>query len=155
MFRPYHPSDIGRNGGEPSAQYLDFALVRLEEEIATIPVNGLTADAKAQPRGYVPTKDDSPAVAAGQQVFILAHPDQRPLQLSIGTVTGFNESGTRVRYDANSLGGSSGSPVFDADLNLVALHHGTDPSGRNQWNRGIPFGWIQKLWHSENVYPGA
>ena len=79
-------------------------------------------------------------------MFLLQHPKGEPLQLTVGTVTGFNSAGTRVRYDANSKDGSSGSPCFDADLQLVALHHAHDPDSPPKWNQAIPFSVIKKTW---------
>jgi len=73
------------------------------------------------------------------------------LQLAIGTVTEFNNSGTRMRYDANSKNGSSGSPCFNADLQLVALHHAHDLAEPPKWNEAIPFAVIQKLWETNNI----
>jgi V8-like Glu-specific endopeptidase len=47
---------------------------------------------------------------------------------------------TRVRYRTNTEGGSSGSPCFDADWNLIALHHLGDPNfSTPTYNQGIPF----------------
>ena len=55
-----------------------------------------------------------------------------------------NESGTRLRYDADTLNGSSGSGVFNQRLELAALHHAGDPASkiRAQYNQGIPIGAI-------------
>src|SRR5437763_1000863 len=50
----------------------------------------------------------------GQPLFILQHPMARPLRLAIGTVTAPNPSPVQVAYDANTEGGSSGSPCFNA-----------------------------------------
>jgi V8-like Glu-specific endopeptidase len=48
-----------------------------------------------------------------------------------------------VTYRTNTLGGSSGSPCFNADLELIALHHGSDPdfhpAHTPEYNEGIPF----------------
>jgi V8-like Glu-specific endopeptidase len=52
---------------------------------------------------------------------------------------GLNISETRVRYRTNTQPGSSGSPCFDQDWNLVALHQGNPPHHlRPLSNQGIP-----------------
>jgi hypothetical protein len=47
-----------------------------------------------------------------------------------------------VRYRTNTEGGSSGSPVFDQNWQLVALHHAGDPSWVAKYNEGIPISLI-------------
>lgn len=132
--------------GEADETESDYAILRLEEAIGDLPIGGDTLDAQALPRGFVETAGGVPTVTAGNQVFLLQHPKGEPLQLTVGTVVGFNQAGTRVRYDANSKDGSSGSPVFDADLQLVALHHARDPAEPPKWNQAIPFSVVQKVW---------
>jgi V8-like Glu-specific endopeptidase len=55
-------------------------------------------------------------------------------------VIGVNASQNRVRYATNTEPGSSGSPVFDLDWNLVALHHLGDPAYDHpaSYNQGVP-----------------
>lgn len=125
----------------------DYAILRLAEPIGDLPVGGDTVDPNAQPRKWIDTTADVPALTAGNQVFVLQHPRGEPLQLTVGTITEFNATGTRVRYDANSKDGSSGSPCFDADLRLVALHHAHDPATPPKWNQAIPFSVIKKTWN--------
>lgn len=63
------------------------------------------------------------AIAAGDLVNIIQHPGGGQKQLSFAAnVVAFVGEG-RVQYLTDTLPGSSGSPVFDADWNLVALHH--------------------------------
>jgi V8-like Glu-specific endopeptidase len=51
----------------------------------------------------------------------------------------------RVRYATNTLGGSSGSPCFNFDWDLIALHHYGDPSYNHpKYNQGIPIGLIRE-----------
>jgi hypothetical protein len=142
------PSEFDQNPelGEATEQQSDYALVRLADAIGDLPVGGDTADAEAPPRGWIDTTAETPALAKGNQVFLLQHPRGEPLQLTIGDVVGFNKAGTRVRHDANSRDGSSGSPMFDADLKLVALHHARDAAEPPKWNQGIPFAVIKKVW---------
>jgi hypothetical protein len=132
--------------GEAGEQESDFALLKLAEAVGDVPVGGDTADPEAKPRGYIETSGDIPALAQGNQVFLLQHPQGEPLQLTVGRVVEFNRAGTRVRYDANSKAGSSGSPVFDAELKLVALHHARDPADPPKWNQAIPFAVVKKGW---------
>jgi hypothetical protein len=73
----------------------------------------------------------------GDPAFILEHPAGAPLQLAAGTIT--EVLARRVRYDANTVAGASGSPSLDAARDLVALHHVGDPSASAPtYNQGIP-----------------
>ena len=60
-----------------------------------------------------------------------------------------NGNRTRVRYRVNTEGGSSGSPVFDVNWNLLAIHHWGDPDARPmklaRWNQGVPIDSIRPL----------
>jgi hypothetical protein len=88
-------------------------------------------------------------------LFILQHPDGRPLELAIDTnaVTALvpaQGSATRVRYRTNTEPGSSGSPCFSADWTLIALHHSGDPKyekfgAKPEYNEGIPIAAIRTL----------
>jgi hypothetical protein len=152
LFRsPPSQSDWSPTVQEALPDEVDCALIQLSEAVGSVPVGGDTVDSKAEPRGWIQPEEQVPAVSAGNQVFLVSHPQGEPLQLSIGTVTNFNAGGTRVRYDANSKNGSSGSPVFNADLELVALHHARDLGKPPAWNQGIPFGQIRKVWKQNNI----
>jgi hypothetical protein len=152
--RPPSPYDWSPTLGDAGPEETDSALIRLTERIGDLPVGGASADPAAEPRKWIAADAEPPPLTKGNQVFLLQHPKGQPLQLAIGTVTGFNSAGTRIRYSANSKDGSSGSPCFDADLKLVALHHGRDPANPPAWNEAIPLSSIQKVWRDHKVIVG-
>jgi hypothetical protein len=79
-------------------------------------------------------------------VLILQHPQRGPIKLAIDTeaVLQLYENGTRVRYSTNTDPGSSGSPCFDMNWKLIALHHYGDPlHDKAQYNQGIPIKMIR------------
>ena len=149
--RPPSPYDWNPALGDAEPEETDSALIRLANRVGDLPVGGASADPKAEPRKWIVVDAEPPTLTTGNQVFLLQHPKGEPLQLAIGTVIEFNSAGTRVRYNANSKDGSSGSPCFDADLKLVALHHARDPANPPAWNEAIPFSSIQKVWHDHGV----
>lgn len=62
-------------------------------------------------------------VAKGDLVNIIQHPGGGPKQMGLSfDVVAFVGAG-RVQYLSDTQPGSSGSPVFDAHWNVVALHH--------------------------------
>ncbi len=62
-----------------------------------------------------------------------------------------NANQTRVRYRTNTETGSSGSPCFNSDWDLVALHH----SGIVKYNEGIPINCIVALLKQRKKWPLA
>ena len=143
--QPTSDFDSDNDLGEPATDESDFALIRLLEAIGDSPVGGTTLDTEAPKRSWISIPPNVPPIAAGTVLFLLQHPLGEPLQLAVGSVSKFNSAGTRVRYDASSKKGSSGSPCFDSDLQLVALHNGRDVNDPPSWNQAIPFGLIRKF----------
>jgi V8-like Glu-specific endopeptidase len=56
---------------------------------------------------------------------VLQHPEGGPMMLALSSngVTWIDPGLVNLQYITNVAGGSSGSPCFDADWRLVALHH--------------------------------
>lgn len=157
------PYSAGERNGTPdnpppTAEELDYALVRLAEPIGERPwARSPGKDAQAPARGWVRVPDAAPAFAPVMAVIIAQHPDGQPMKLAVDTAAideakglGLRPPGTRVRYATTTEGGSSGSPCFDFNWQLIALHHYGDPknSGTNlrrvgDWNQGVPIGQIR------------
>lgn len=117
----------------PGPEELDYALVRLSASAGNDPISGgKDADPDAPPRGWIDLPDREHDFDKEKALFILQHPDARPLKLAIDTESVVGTAArdgmqTRVRHTTNTEPGSSGSPCFDANWNLVALHHSGDP----------------------------
>jgi hypothetical protein len=145
---PYDPADVS-GVGSAAADHLDFALLRLSEAAADHDVGG------GARRGTVAVGQLPPVPTEKAPIFIVQHPKGTPMALSIGIVQGVSENGARIRYDADTLNGSSGSCVFDQRLDLVALHHSGDPCAalRAQYNEGIPMRGIVAMLETKGVSP--
>ena len=131
--------------GDPDPSELDYALLRLAAHAAEDPIGGAPfAGPGGTKRGFVSVGDGGRDAdfAAGRPLFIVQHPKGEALKLAPDTegMIGPNANKTRVRYKNNTLGGSSGSPCFNVDFQLVALHHSGDPrtKGSPEYNEGIP-----------------
>jgi hypothetical protein len=138
---------------QPTPEELDYALVRLAEPLGAKPwALNPNPEGGAPARGWVPVPEAAPAFTSPMGVMIAQHPAGWPLKLAIDTDAidqanqhWLNGNGTRVRYATNTLGGSSGSPVFDLEWNLIALHHYGDPAFNHpaKYNQGVPIGQIR------------
>lgn len=142
-----HDSPFSNNdekGEEPASGELDYALMRVEGEPGKDPIGGpevLDKNPTAPSRGWIKVPAVLPELKPNTSLFILQHPKGDPLKLAIDTsaIIEVKYGGRRVRYRTNTEHGSSGSPCFDANWNLVALHHMGDPAyGPAQFNQGIP-----------------
>jgi hypothetical protein len=150
----------------PEPENLDFAVVRLAPDAATGLPPGKVPLGKPNPadptplpeRGCIPLPTVEHPFAKQTALHILQHPGGMPITLALDTSgvfevdkvngTGFNGNRTRVRYRTNTGKGSSGSPCFDKDWNLVALHHAGDPNypklKKADYNQGVPISRIRE-----------
>lgn len=131
---PYSKAD-SHTGLLPGEDELDFALVRVAGAPGNQPIGGPGGPGAAK-RGWIEIPADPAWPTPETAMYILQHPDGLPLKLAPpDRIIGLNENKTRVRYRVNTLSGSSGSPCFSANLELIALHH----YGRKaEFNQGVP-----------------
>lgn len=142
---------------------LDYALIRLADPVGSRPVAKGADPAKAEPRGWVKVPTTGPAFAEKMAVIIAQHPSGAPMKLALDTQAIDKSAGrwlqpgdTRVRYATNTEGGSSGSPCFDFDWNLIALHHYGDPEWQApKFNQGIPIHKIRERLGRKGIVLGA
>lgn len=129
--RPYSKTDIGEPG-EAGVQELDYALLRLAKPIGKAP--GM----RAEERGWFSLAPERALLAVRDFRRRSATPGRRDTLGSMGNVLAFNSAATRVKYDAITDNGFSGSPCFTTDLDVFGLHHATDPAKRPTFNRAVP-----------------
>ena len=134
--------------GDPDAEELDHALLRVDGTPGDDALGEkVVPGSPAPPRGIIKIPKEPHAFVAETPLFIVQHPDGAPLKLALDmkAVISLRGQDRRVRYRTNTEGGSSGSPVFDQNWNLVALHHSGDPkSFMPTYNEGIPINLIRE-----------
>jgi Trypsin-like peptidase domain/Effector-associated domain 1 len=132
----------------PGPQQLDYALIRLNENPGEEPIAARPGQMGAK-RGYMKLPDAEYPFPIGSPLFILQHPNAEPLKLALSTdgVAAVTADKSRVTYRTNTEPGSSGSPCFTQQLDLVALHHAGDPNYPPvpEVNEGIPMSAIRKM----------
>ena len=143
--------------GDPQPNELDYAILRLHARAGDDTVGGPTTESDVARRGWIDPPAGAYPYAPQTALYIVQHPDGKPMQVSLDSagMLGRNGNGTRVRYTTTTQPGSSGSPCFDPDWGLIALHHGGDPRypalGSGTYNQGIPIAAIQSLLTSRNL----
>jgi len=104
---------------------LDYAILRLSTEVAN---QAIGSGIGAATRGYFRPLSYEPST--NEPILILQHPydklDAAPssMRLTIGSVLGVEAD--EIRDSANTSEGSSGSPVFNSRMELVAIHYWGD-----------------------------
>ena len=132
--------ELDPKSGDPAPDELDYALLQVRGSPGENPIGG-KAEAGAPLRGWIELPEEEHDFQPNTPLFIVQHPKGAALKLALDTraVVGLYGAGRRVRYRTNTEPGSSGSPVFDQNWNLVALHHSGDPASiMPSYNEGIP-----------------
>lgn len=127
--------------GVPAADELDFALLRVAGEPGRLPVDlGGSVGPGTPERGWIPIPDNTGwDFSTNRTLFIVQHPRGGAMKLTVNTFRSFNANKTRVTYLNDTEPGSSGSPCFNGNWDLVALHHSGDPDFKEpEYNQGIP-----------------
>ncbi|MFL6246084.1 MAG: trypsin-like serine peptidase [Thermoanaerobaculia bacterium] len=111
---------------------LDATIVRLEKEIRGV--------------DPIPLCSAFPELDVKSRVYVIGHPLGGQLALSMTDNLLIDAKTPKLHYRAPTDPGSSGSPVFDAYWNLLALHHAGDKKfprlrgkGRYAANEGLYF----------------
>ncbi|MCY7329757.1 MAG: serine protease [Saprospiraceae bacterium] len=156
-YSSYAPLDVS---GAPLTStwpkdQLDFALLRLAERVGEQPAGPMTnpGASEAGPRGWISFPSVGFTLSARQDLYMVQHPQGNPIKVAFATqaIIGSDRDNQRVRYRVNSEKGSSGSPCFNAEWKLVALHHSGDPNfWHPDYNQGIPINNIAQYLKQEN-----
>jgi V8-like Glu-specific endopeptidase len=146
--RPYDSQHL------PQENELDYAVLETADAIGRLP----SSAPDSTERGWLEPRADPATFVPETFLWVVQHPCGDPISWDAAqdAVIRVNPNSTRVHYRVNTLPGSSGSPVLDRDLALVALHHAGQPGSpgfavdchrpvtKADYNEGIPIARIQE-----------
>ena len=129
---------------------LDYTLIGLAAPSAPTPPLSTWGTLKLNPNAD-PVPDE--------HVVIVQHPGGAPKQIALTANQVVQAWEHRLFYTTDTLPGSSGSPVFNQNWEVIALHHAggdqeTNAQGDRRYiNEGILISWIKK--HLGEQWPGG
>lgn len=130
---------------KPKANELDFALIKLDGSPGSRPIGNNEEDGIL--RGYVQLPGKK-ITGDNRVLFIIQHPHGKPMELAVNTMKPLDSAeDLRIFYETDTLAGSSGSPCFNWNLDLIALHHGFN----GILNRGVPIRKIARYLHDKGL----
>jgi Trypsin-like peptidase domain len=129
----------------PAPDQLDYALVRLARAVGGERLSDKSAGSPV--RGWLRVPEAKPLFTADMPVAIAQHRQGEPLKLAVDSHALISADATRVRYRTHTEYGASGSPVFNRDWELIAMHQMSEPvfDRPPAWNQGIPIDAIRAL----------
>lgn len=134
-YSPLSVYDAPFKNGAPSKTELDYALIRLADHLDRGAIQLPNTSTESFYQNY----------EAKKPLFIVQHPNGEPMKLAVDvdSILGLNENETRLYHKTLTEGGSSGSPCFNQNLDLIALHHIGFEGSRNG---GIPIHTLIEDW---------
>ena len=94
---------------------LDFALIAIGSQ--------LSGSARVEDFGYCPLSDRDDKHVEGMPMNIIQHPNGWSKMVTVRNNLLVSRTSTTLLYDTDTEVGSSGSPVFNDEWDVVALHH--------------------------------
>jgi V8-like Glu-specific endopeptidase len=138
---------VGEIFWSSSSKELDATVIRFSQEDQER-LKTLTKDVRIYPVSkYLPIIDSE---GTNQRIYIIGHPLGGTLQLSFQDNLLLDHEDPKIHYRTPTVGGSSGSPVFNQQWDLIGLHHAGSTEmnclngkpGTYEANEGI---WIQSV----------
>jgi len=117
-----------------TSEQLDFTVVAVRSS-STVGGESLTRF------GSLPLLDVAGKAMEGEWLTIIQHPNGEPKQICVRENRLIKRTDEVLWYSTDTVGGSSGSPVFNNDWFVVALHHSGVPETQGNRVRGIDGGW--------------
>lgn len=125
---------------------LDFTLIALK--------NNPSIQKQPKDFGYLKLHPEAEKILVGEYVSIIQHPNGGPKSVTIRENRVSSILDDFVHYVTDTQPGSSGSPVFNDQWIVVALHHAgvPDPNKKNGWigNEGIRISSISSFIEENN-----
>jgi endonuclease G len=132
---------------------LDYTIVAVEA------VN--SQGARLAERGFIPLIVTSGKLAVKELANIIQHPGGEPQQVALRDSQVVESLEHFIRYEADTLPGSSGSPVFNDQWQLAALHHSGVPEEARpgvyrlrdggEWDTRLPLSYAKQLQMSARI----
>lgn len=117
------------DGGLPPGQIfnLDPSLFFLCDQKLDYALVGIKSTPELAAYGWIRLIEDQGKLLVGEWVNIIQHPNGEPKQLAIRENRVVDELELFLHYQTDTAPGSSGSPVFNDQWEVVALHHSGVP----------------------------
>lgn len=109
----------------------DFFLTNKELDYTLV---ALKPDSKLVEFGWLQLIEETGKLMIGEMVNIIQHPNGEPKQLAVRENRVVDELDLFLHYQTDTAPGSSGSPVFNDQWEIVALHHSGVPLRDTQGN---------------------
>jgi endonuclease G len=131
----YERTDLGIQRGTTFHIDPDHFFVSDEKlDFAAVAVKARSADGRDLAEfGSISLIEATPKILRGQPVNIIQHPEGGPKQYVVdqNRLVDILDSDGFLHYETDTLEGSSGSPAFSQNWELVALHHASIPATRD------------------------
>jgi endonuclease G, mitochondrial len=124
--RPIGPIDFSLN-----PQQLFYTSKELDFTVVAVAPRSADGQRNLDQFGWLPLLDTPGKSVEGEWLTIIQHPSGERKQLCVRENRLLKKSDDVLWYSTDTLGGSSGSPVYNNDWFVVALHHSGIPEKRN------------------------
>ena len=124
--RPTGPVDFALN-----PQQLFYTSPELDFTIVAVAARSTDGEQNLEQFGWLPLLGTPGKSFEGEWLTIVQHPSGERKQLCVRENRLIKKSEDVLWYSTDTLGGSSGSPVYNNDWFVVALHHSGIPEKRN------------------------
>jgi endonuclease G, mitochondrial len=124
--RPTGPVDFALN-----PQQLFYTSPELDFTIVAVAARSTDGAQNLEQFGWLPLLDTPGKSIEGEWLTIVQHPSGERKQLCVRENRLLKKAEDVLWYSTDTLGGSSGSPVYNNDWFVVALHHSGIPEKRN------------------------